>query len=1126
LLQKAFDSMSDVVFILDAEKLPAPTILECNKSASTIFGYEKEEMLGKTTAFLHVSEEALKEFQTLLYSTIEERHPFILPEYHMRRKDGSVFPTWHSVAQLLNEEGKRIGWVSIVRDITEQKRTEEILRESEERYRTLFLEALDAILVADAETGIILDCNRAACELVGRERSELIGKHQRILHPFVSEEEFSETFKQHLKEKAGQVLETQVVTKTGEIKEVAIKATPIEHRGKKLLQGIFRDVTEHKRMVDALRESEWRVRSFLDASPEPITVSDLVGRVVECNQATLNLLGFSSKGEVVGRSAFEFIAEKDRERALENLKKTLEQGYTRDIEYTSLAKDGREFPAELSASVVLDAQGNPTAFVAITKDISERRVREEQLRFNSLILGNISDSITVTDMEGRITFWSKGASAVYGYAAEEMLGGFVAKLSKPEERATVALAQIERIRNGAPFTGEWEGVKKNGEPVWMMLTDLPMKNSQGETIGILSIGKDITERKRAEAELRETRDYLDSLIDKANVPVIVFNSELEVTRVNVAAEDLSGYRADEVMGNSLDMLFPDADKAKFMKLVESSILDDNELRLIEIPVKRKDGEIRIFLWNSANIHDVKGNIISIIAEGEDITERKRMEATLRESEARYRVIVESSPNFLALYQDGVLKFVNRAMCERLGYTNEEMTSPSFNAIERIVSERFQAVVKERGGKRLSGEHIPPYEIMMKTRDGSEFPVEVRNQRVIYQGKPALEIILVDVTERKRMEVELKRYSTQLEELVEQRTKALSESEQKYRELTDLLPQTIFEIDMQGKLTFANRIAFETFGYTRDEFDKGLNPLQMVIPEDRDRAMANIQKVLAGEEIGFNEYRVQRKDGSTLPVIVKTSPIIRENQPVGLRGIVVDITERKRLEEALLKAERLATIAETAAMVGHDLRNPLQTLANISYLGKERLKAMPCGAERQGLEDVCGMIGSQVAYMDKIVSDLQDYAQPLKPKLYATSLRQLIDDVLSTVSVPETVKVAVTVGEDFPKLMIDPLMMRRVFTNLVTNALQAMPEGGQLTITASQTEEVVLISVQDTGVGIPEEALPKLFYPLYTTKAKGVGLGLAVCQRLVEAHGGSITVESQVGRGSTFTVKLPVRREMS
>jgi signal transduction histidine kinase len=106
------------------------------------------------------------------------------------------------------------------------------------------------------------------------------------------------------------------------------------------------------------------------------------------------------------------------------------------------------------------------------------------------------------------------------------------------------------------------------------------------------------------------------------------------------------------------------------------------------------------------------------------------------------------------------------------------------------------------------------------------------------------------------------------------------------------------------------------------------------------------------------------------------------------------------------------------------------------------------------------------------------------------------------------------------------MMRRVFTNLVTNALQAMPEGGQLTITASQPEEVVLISVQDTGVGIPEEDLPKLFHPLYTTKAKGVGLGLAVCQRLVEAHGGSITVESQVGRGSTFTVKLPVRREMS
>jgi len=229
-------------------------------------------------------------------------------------------------------------------------------------------------------------------------------------------------------------------------------------------------------------------------------------------------------------------------------------------------------------------------------------------------------------------------------------------------------------------------------------------------------------------------------------------------------------------------------------------------------------------------------------------------------------------------------------------------------------------------------------------------------------------------------------------------------------------------------------------------------------------------------------------------------------------------ELKEAQESLLKSQRLAAIGEAAAMVGHDLRNPLQAIVNLLYLAGKKLESSP----NEDLAEIVKTMGEQVEYANKIVSDLQDYARPLKPKLEEISVQQLVNDAFSTISVPETVKVSVEIEEDmdFPRLLVDASFMKRVFANLIMNALQAMPDGGQLAIRVSRTSETVFIQFQDTGVGIPEENLDMLFQPLFTTKAKGLGLGLAVCKRLVEALNGNIMVKSNVGRGTTFTIELP------
>jgi signal transduction histidine kinase len=225
---------------------------------------------------------------------------------------------------------------------------------------------------------------------------------------------------------------------------------------------------------------------------------------------------------------------------------------------------------------------------------------------------------------------------------------------------------------------------------------------------------------------------------------------------------------------------------------------------------------------------------------------------------------------------------------------------------------------------------------------------------------------------------------------------------------------------------------------------------------------------------------------------------------------------------LRDVERLAGIGETAAMIGHDLRNPLQGLQYIVDLQRLRFERMsPADRSRdewQKEQALFARISDQIFYMDKIVGDLQDYARPIVPEREEIVVEKLIEDVVQSLPHTDGVRIATEVPD--LQLMADPHLMHRVLANLILNAVQAMPDGGTVTVSASTDDGSVAISVHDTGIGIPNDAKDKLFKPLFTGKAKGTGLGLAVVKRIVEAHAGRITVESEVGKGSTFTVNFP------
>jgi PAS domain S-box-containing protein len=340
---------------------------------------------------------------------------------------------------------------------------------------------------------------------------------------------------------------------------------------------------------------------------------------------------------------------------------------------------------------------------------------------------------------------------------------------------------------------------------------------------------------------------------------------------------------------------------------------------------------------------------------------------------------------------------------------------------------------------------------------------------------------------------------------------------------------IVRVKPDWTLTFVNDAYCRFVDKKREELI-GQNAAQFVLDEDIQKgkktqatlspqnpvAAYQEHNVVAGGEIRWTEWRDR-------------GIFDEQGNLVEIQSVARDITERKQAEEKLRNAERYMGIGQAAAMVGHDLRNPLQIIVNRLYLAKRAVKNLSSPysevAAKLGLEELFAELQYQASYMNKIVSDVQDYAKITHPEALETSLPKLLDDTFSTIDIPANVRVSREIDKDFPKLLIDPHLIRRALTNLIRNGIQSMPNGGQLIITASKTESNALISVQDTGVGIPQENLNKLFTPLFTSKAKGTGLGLPVSKRLVEAHGGSITVESKVGEGSIFTVKLPLNGEV-
>jgi PAS domain S-box-containing protein len=374
LFEKTFVSQLDALFILDANN--PPKILDCNPSTTRVFGHSRKEMLGRTTDFLHVDKRRRRKFQEHLHPAIAKQGFFHLPEFEMKRNDGTVFPTEHTVVSLEDDQGKRIGWVSLVRDISERKRAEEALRESEQRYSSLFKINHSVMLLIDPENADIVDGNPAACSFYGWSQEELTSMKITDINILSNEQVFTEMERAKSEKRQHFFFRHRLANE--EIRDVEVYSGPIILHGKKLLYSIIHDITERRRTEEELQKSEERYRLLVETMNEGLAMADHNYVFTYVNERFCEMIG-CSRDELTGHNLIEFVHD-DYKESMKDQMGRRKMGEAKRFDLVWGAKDGHKVYTLVSPRGFFDAEGRFTGSLGVLTDITDRKQVEKALR--------------------------------------------------------------------------------------------------------------------------------------------------------------------------------------------------------------------------------------------------------------------------------------------------------------------------------------------------------------------------------------------------------------------------------------------------------------------------------------------------------------------------------------------------------------------------------------------------------------------------------------------------------------------------------------------------------------------------------------------------------------------------
>lgn len=628
----------------------------------------------------------------------------------------------------------------------------------------------------------------------------------------------------------------------------------------------------------------------------------------------------------------------------------------------------------------------------------------------------------------------------------------------------------------------------------------------------LAFQRMVTELKKRESALANAAATWQRTFDAVPDPIWLLDPEQRILRANRAACLMLGLEEEKLIGRNCFQLVHSTD-APPEDCPHTLTMQSAQAQSAE-----QVFEGRTLLVTTAPLKDELGNLSGSVHLAKDITERKKMEEALRQSEERYRLLVENAQDAILVAQEGFIKFVNPRVLELVGFSREELTTRPF---WEFISPEDRPLVVERYKRRLQGDSTLPksyrFRVLRATHETRW--VKVRAVPILWEGREATLNFLTDITERL------------------QREEALRQSEERYRSLVENSPDGIFMAEIpSGRISFVNNEICRMFGYTPEEALK--LDFWKVLPSEEIPGIRNLlQEVLDGKPLpqGPLSIKATRKDGSGISLEVRVAFVHYQDRQV-IQAVVRDVTEQQLLQKQLQHSQRMQALGTLAGGVAHEFNNLLASIQGFAELLRFTIREGQEGYEYiQEIISSCERAGNLTARMLSLARAEAGERYPVKVNHVIENTRKLLSQTL-----PPSINLELNLGGGLPFVMADPTQLEQVLLNLALNARDAMPNGGTLRFVSSlgvpdpelfrqyphlPTGCFVEISIQDEGVGIPKEHLERIFEPFFTTKeaGKGTGLGLSVSYSIIKAHNGFILAQSPPpgeGKGSLFRVLLP------
>jgi PAS domain S-box-containing protein/putative nucleotidyltransferase with HDIG domain len=752
--ERTFDAVPDLVAILDTNF----HIVQINKAMADRLNLTPHECMGQICyKLVHGTEKPPSSCPHALSLNDGLEH---IAEVREERLGGDFIV---STSPILESDGRMISCVHVARDITERKRAEDALRESETRFRTLVEGIPDPVLIHDDE-GTILYINAIGAAQLEWSAKDLIGKN--LLEIVSSEEKV--LIADHIREthKAGWCkFETTYITRSGWKIIAEVNDRPIKFGKDKAILRVSRDITDRKQIEEALRASEEQFRQFFENEPEYCYMISTEGLILNVNNAALSALGYT-KEELVGKPLQTIYAPESVPKMEQLYSKWKKTGQLKDEEVVIITKKGERRTVLLSAGAVKDSDGKILHSISVQKDITERKniedaLRESEERFRKVV-ETMRVGLATVDENSILTYVNEYFSSMIGYSVDEMVGHDPTDFYYDEEGRRAQKEIFEKRKRGmrdAP-THEVSLRTKDGRKVYSILTPTPFFDAEGRYQGSSAIHTDITERKQIEGALRESEEKYRELINGMNDTAWVIDFEGNFIDVNNAAVEVLGYSREELLSMGPHDIDNTLDAEEIRVLIKE--MPTNKIQIFETTHTTKDGKtIPVEIKSSLVTYQGERAILSI---ARDITERKQAEEALKESEEKFRNLAEQSPNMIFINAKKRIVYANEKCTEITGYTREEFYAPDFDFWTLIAPESID-LIKKLYGKHMKGEEVPPYEYTLITKEGRRIEAINATKLIQYAGEHALLGIVTDISERKKAEQELHHSYQQMQEML-------------------------------------------------------------------------------------------------------------------------------------------------------------------------------------------------------------------------------------------------------------------------------------------------------------------------------------------------------------------------